>query len=100
MPCGCCLVATVGAFVPRLVLLFVWLFTDLVTRAFDSWVAPLVGLLILPYATLAYVFLYAPDEGVTGFGWVIVILAFLFDLGHLFGGWSSRGKRMGDYIPS
>jgi hypothetical protein len=93
VPCGCCLIAGVGAFVPRLVLLFLWLFTDLVTRAFDGWVAPLVGLLLLPYTTLAFVALYSPPVGVTGFGWFIVILAFIVDLSHYVGGAYSRKRR-------
>lgn len=92
MPCGCCLVATIGSIVPRLTLLFVWLFTDLVDRAFDGWVAPLVGLLLLPLTTLAFVFMWAPGRGVTGFGWVVVIIAFLFDLSSYGGGAYGRGR--------
>lgn len=92
MPCGCCLVATIGSIVPRLTLLFVWLFTDLVDRAFDGWVAPLVGLLLLPFTTLAFVFMWAPGRGVTGFGWVVVIIAFLFDLSSYGGGAYGRGR--------
>ena len=92
MPCGCCLVATVGSVVPRLTLLFVWLFTDLVDRSFDGWIAPLVGLLLLPFTTLAFVFMWAPGRGVTGFGWVVVITAFLFDLSSYAGGAYGRGR--------
>ncbi len=95
MPCGCCLIAGFGAFVPRLVLLFLWLFTDLVTRAFEGWVAPLVGLLLLPYTTLAFVAMYAPSDGVTGFGWFVVILGFLFDLSQYAGGaWSGKRRHV------
>jgi hypothetical protein len=94
MGCGCCLLAAVGAFVPRIVLLFVWIFTDLVDRAFDTWIAPLVGLIVLPYTTLAYVALYAPGSGVTGFGWVLVIGALLVDISHWSGGWYGRVRRI------
>lgn len=93
MPCGCCLVATVGSIVPRLTLLFVWLFTDLVDRAFDGWIAPLVGLLVLPFTTLAFVFMWAPGRGVTGFGWVVMVVAFLFDLSSYAGGAYSRDRK-------
>ena len=92
MPCGCCLVATVGSIVPRLTLLFVWLFTDLVDRAFDGWIAPLAGLLLLPFTTLAFVFMWAPGRGVTGFGWFVVIAAFLIDISSYVGGASRRGR--------
>ena len=92
MPCGCCLVATVGSMVPRLTLLFVWLFTDLVDRAFDGWIAPLVGLLLLPFTTLAFVVMWAPGRGVTGFGWFVVIAAFIIDISSYAGGASRRGR--------
>lgn len=94
MGCGCCLLGAVGAFVPRLVLLFVWIFTSLVDRAFDTWIAPLVGLLVLPYTTLAYVLLYQPDVGVTGFGWVLVVAALFVDIAHWSGGWYGRVRRL------
>lgn len=97
MPCGCCLVAGIGAFVPRVVLLFLWIFTEFVDRAFDSWVPALVGLLLLPYTTLAYVALWSPPEGVSGFGWVVVIVALLFDLGNYGGGVMGRGRRVDDF---
>lgn len=94
MGCGCCLLATVGAFVPRLVLVFLWIFTEFVDRAFDSWVAPLVGLVLLPYTTLGYVAVYSTTEGVSGFGWFIVILAFLVDLGQWASGPFSKDRRI------
>jgi hypothetical protein len=98
MPCGCCLLASVGAFVPRIVLVAVWIFTDLVSRAFDGWVAPLIGLILLPYTTLAYVAVWAPGgRGVSGLGWFIVILAFFFDLGSYTGGVVGRGRRVDDF---
>lgn len=95
MPCGCCLLAGIGAFVPRLVLLFVWLFTDGVSRAFDGgWVAPLVGLVFLPYTTLAYVGVWNwGSSGVNGFDWFVVILAFVFDIGHYTSGAYGRANR-------
>lgn len=100
MPCGCCLIATVGAFVPRIVLVFLWIFTDLVDRAFDNWIAPLAGLLLLPYTTLVYIAVYSPADGVSGFGWFLVVIGFLFDLGNYTGGVSGRGRRLDDYYRS
>lgn len=97
MPCGCCLLAGVGAFVPRIVLLFLWIFTDFVDRAFDSWIAPLAGLLILPYTTLGYVAVYAPGKGLSALGWTVVIVAFFFDLGNYTGGVAGRGRRVDDF---
>ncbi len=94
MPCGCCLVATIGSIVPRFTLVFIWLFTSLVDRAFDGWIAPLVGLLLLLFTTLAYVFMWAPGSGVTGFGWFVVVVAFLIDLSSYGGGAFGRGREV------
>jgi hypothetical protein len=65
----------------RLALLAVWLFTPLVDRAFHGgWLVPLLGILILPITTLTYVLVYYITGGVTGWGWLWVVLAFLLDL--------------------
>ena len=78
--CGC-LYALGAAFFPRLALLFVWLFTPLVNRAFHfAFILPLLGILFLPFTTLMYVLAYNPLVGVTGWGWFWVILGFLLDL--------------------
>jgi hypothetical protein len=65
----------------RLALLVVWLATPLVNRAFSGgWILPLLGILILPITTLAYVLVYYIAGSVTGWGWLWVVLAFLLDL--------------------
>ena len=52
---------------------------------------PFLGFFLLPWTTLAYAVLWASSDGVNGFEWFIVALAFLFDLGALFG--SGRRRR-------
>jgi hypothetical protein len=42
---------------------------------------PLLGFFLLPWTTLAYVVMWSSSDGVKGFEWFFVILAFLFDLG-------------------
>ena len=65
----------------RLALLVVWLSTPLVNRAFHGgWLLPLLGILILPITTLAYVLVYYISGSVTGWGWLWVVLALLLDL--------------------
>ncbi|GAA2052523.1 hypothetical protein GCM10009839_69990 [Catenulispora yoronensis] len=91
MGCGC-LLALFGSAFPRLALLFTWLFTDRVAVAFHhGWLAPLAGLVFLPFTTLLYVLVYAPVRGVTGFGWFLVILGFLCDLSSY--GAGARGRQ-------
>ena len=66
----------------RLALVLVWVLTTLVNRAFHGgWLLPLLGIIFLPFATLIYVLVYAPGNGVTGWGWLWVVLALLLDLG-------------------
>ena len=79
--CGCFVVA-LGAFFPRVALGLLWLFSDLVGKAFDNnWLLPLLGLIFLPFTTLTYVLLYWWLGPVTGFSWFIVALAFIVDIG-------------------
>ena len=66
---------------PRLALFFLWIFSDLLGRAFDSWVLPVLGFFLLPWTTLAYACMWdLGSNQVSGFEWFIVILAFLADL--------------------
>lgn len=76
-----CLLVVLAAIAPRLVLLFVWLFTPLVSRAFDSFIVPALGIIFLPFTTLVYVLVFNPGVGVTGFSWVWVVLALAIDVG-------------------
>ena len=66
----------------RIALLCVWIWTPLVGRAFHGgWLLPLLGFLLLPITTLVYVLVYAlSGNGVTGWGWLWVVLAVLLDL--------------------
>ena len=87
-----CLVVLLAVISPRLALFAVWLFSDLLSDAFDSWAVPLLGFLLLPWTTLAYAGMWsAGSNEVYGFEWFIVILAFVVDLGSWVGG--GRGRR-------
>jgi len=66
---------------PRLALFLLWLFTDLLSRAFESWFVPFLGFFLLPWTTLAYAGMWSSSNRVSGFEWFIVVLAFLIDLG-------------------
>ena len=89
-----CFVALLTLISPRLALFFIWLFSDLLSRAFDSWVLPLIGFFVLPWTTLAYAAMWdlgSGVNGVEGFEWFIVILAFVADLASY-----ASGKRARD----
>jgi hypothetical protein len=90
MPCLAALLALIS---PRLALFFVWIFSDILGRAFDSWFVPVLGFFVLPWTTLGYAIMW--DVGthrVSGFEWFIVILAFLFDLSAWFCGYQNRER--------
>ena len=87
-----CLLAVLAAISPRLALVLVWIFTNLVDRAFEGFLLPLLGLIFLPLTTLIYVLAYRPVVGVSGWGWFFVVLAVLFDLGSYGGGVFSRRR--------
>jgi hypothetical protein len=78
---------------PRLAIVGVWLFSNILSRAFDSSLLPFLGFFILPWTTLAYALMW--DLGthtVTGFEWFVVGFAFLVDIG-AYGGSAGQRKR-------
>jgi hypothetical protein len=75
-----CLLALFALISPRLALFALWLFSDLLSRAFDSWLVPLLGFFLLPWTTLAYAVMWSSADRVAGFEWFIVVLAFFFDV--------------------
>ena len=64
-----CLLALLAGFAPRVALVLIWIFTNLVDRAFTGFLIPLLGLILFPYATLFYVLAWSPVGGVSGWGW-------------------------------
>ena len=81
-----CLLAMLAAFAPRVALVLIWIFSDLVDRAYAGFLIPLLGLILFPYATLFYVLAYSPVTGVNGWEWAFVVLGFIFDIAHWAGG--------------
>ena len=77
-----CLVLLLALISPRLALVAMVLFTDIVGRAFDGVLVPLLGFLLLPWTTLAFAVMWiSGTHEVTGIEWFIVVLAFLADIG-------------------
>jgi hypothetical protein len=89
-----CFVALFALISPRLALFFIFLFSDLLSRAFDSWVLPLIGFFILPWTTLAYAVMWSVGTNdVTGFEWFIVGIAFVADVSSYAQGQRSRAAQ-------
>ena len=97
--CGC-LFAMGAAFFPRLAVLFVWLFTPLVNRAFTMVIWPILGIIFLPFTTLMYVLVYNPLVGVTGWGWLWVFLGLVLDISSYSSSAYTNRNRMPGYSGS
>jgi hypothetical protein len=78
-----CLLLLVAATSPRFALFVTWVFTDRLSVAFGTWLWPMIGFFLLPWTTLVWTYAYAPRDGVTGVGWVLVVIALFADLGVL-----------------
>ncbi len=87
-----CLVAVFALISPRLALIVLWIFGDLLSRAFDSWLLPLIGFFVLPWTTLTYAALWDWSSGhhVHGIDWFFVGLAFIVDATSVIGGRVAR----------
>ncbi len=90
-----CLLALLALVSPRLVLFLLWLFSNVLSRAFDSWIVPLLGFFLLPWTTLAYAAFWdwGPGHHVTGFEWFFVALAFFIDISSYAGSRRVRSKK-------
>ena len=89
----CCVLALLAFIGPR-VAAVAWYFIDTArwSAAFNSILWPLLGVILLPWTTMAYV-LMSPG-GVDGLQWLVVLLGLLLDLGSGGSSWRSR-KRNG-----
>jgi hypothetical protein len=89
-----CLLALLALISPRLVLFLLWIFSDVLSRAYDSWIVPLLGFFLLPWTTLTFAAFWDWGDGrqVEGFEWFFVVLAFLIDLASY-----DRGRRARDW---
>jgi hypothetical protein len=91
-----CLLITLLVLGPRAGLVIYWLgWPARWDAAFDTFIVPFIGWVLLPWTTLMYV-LAAPD-GVDGFDYVLLALGVLADLATLAGGggYGSRRARAG-----
>lgn len=87
-----CLLALIALFIPRVVIVLVWLFSDYLGAAYESVLWPLLGFIFMPLTTLAYAYAENAGGGLAGFYLVIFVIAVLVDLGLIGGsGWRGGG---------
>lgn len=92
-----CLLVVLGLMTPRVVMVLLWLFTNYLSRAFHTFLWPLLGFVFLPTTTLAYAVAKNSLGGIRGWGLVVLILGVLLDFGLLGGGSRSRSRRRRDW---
>ena len=88
-----CFLAIGALFVPRFVIFLLWLFSDYMSRAFDSWLWPTIGFFFLPTTTLAYAVAQNEFNGFGGIGLVILLVGFAIDVGLLGNGARNRRRQ-------
>jgi hypothetical protein len=87
----CCVLALLAFLGPRLVIFLLWLFTNYLSRAFDGFLLPLLGFLLLPWTTIAWAIAQNEFSGANGIGLLVIVIGVLLDIGVLGGG--ARGRR-------
>ena len=86
------MIGCLALLVPRLVLLGLFLFSIYLDHIFQTRLWPVLGFLIMPLTTLAYVYAkHASSGSVAGWYLALVIIAATIDLG-LWGGGGWRGR--------
>ena len=88
-----CILVLAALLSPRLVIFVLWLFTERLTIAFNSFWIGFAGFLFLPWTTALYALAYAPIRGVTGIGWLFVALGFIADISSWAGGGQQAQSR-------
>jgi hypothetical protein len=75
------LVVSFLAFWPRVTLIGFWIFSDLLGDAYDGWVVPAVGFLLLPTTTITYAMMWGvSSDTVSGAEWIVVAIGLGLDL--------------------
>jgi len=78
----CCLPLVLFFLGPRIGTVIYWLTRigrDQFNLAFDTLVVPILGIIFLPWTTLAWTLFHGPN-GIAGFDWVWVILGVVVDI--------------------
>jgi hypothetical protein len=88
-----CLIGCLAFAFPRVALLLVAVFSNFLSRAYGTWLWPVLGFFFMPLTTLAYAWgVNSNNHSVDGIYLVVVVLAVLADLG-LLGGSGYSGRR-------
>jgi hypothetical protein len=91
-----CLVLIVFLAFPRIALVWLFLTSNYLQRAYHGLLLPLIGFLFLPLTTLAYAWMTNTRQPIAGINLLILVIAIVIDLGGLSGGEYHRRTRWGN----
>jgi UDP-N-acetylmuramyl pentapeptide phosphotransferase/UDP-N-acetylglucosamine-1-phosphate transferase len=87
----CCAALAVVLIGPRFALFLIWIFSDWLSRAYDTFIWPFLGFLLLPWTTLAYMVAVNWLDGLDGLVGILVLAAgIVLDVSAWTGGLRSR----------
>ena len=75
-----------------------WIFTNQLTIAFESWWMGFAGFLLLPWTTVMYAISYQPVFGISGFGYILVAGGVVLDIMSYAGGGRTAQQRQQQQI--
>ena len=81
-----CLFVFILLLFPRVALVLMWLFTNLLSRAYHGLLIPLIGFFFLPITTIVYALMVDYHVPIAGVNLLILIVAVLVDAGSHGGG--------------
>jgi hypothetical protein len=87
-----CLLALIGFFFPRIVLILLWL-SGYLGKAYATAIWPILGFFFAPFTTLAYAWAINSNGSVSGIYLVVVVLAVLMDIGVIGGGKEAKRRQ-------
>jgi hypothetical protein len=87
------LLPIVGYFFPRLAILLLALLSTYMSRAYDTFIWPLLGFIFMPFTTLCYAVAVNEGGGVSGVWLALVVFAVLVDIGLIKRGADRRKHR-------
>jgi hypothetical protein len=89
----CLLVILLLAF-PRIALIFMYLTSNYLQRAYHDLLIPILGFFLLPLTTIVYAWLVNNHMPLEGINLLYLIIAVIVDVGGLGGGESHRRSRL------
>lgn len=89
-----CLLLLLILIFPRVVLVWMYLTSTYLQRAYHELLIPILGFIFLPLTTLVYAWLVNTHSPIEGINLLYIIVAVIIDLGGLGGGDYHRRRRL------